>query len=107
MGLDDQAKKSRLIAVSPGRSVAREERGQFSMAFKSIAVFIDPTPAGQTRISYAVRMASRYGAHLIGIFVVPLVSGGSHSVAEHVVPVKTSASSFAFSTKETSTTALR
>jgi nucleotide-binding universal stress UspA family protein len=85
MGLDDQAKKSRLIAVSPGRSVAREERGQFSMAFKSIAVFIDPAPAGQAGISYAVRMASRYGAHLIGILMVPLVSGGSNSVAESFV----------------------
>jgi hypothetical protein len=52
------------------------------MAFKSI---IDPAPAGQARISYAVRMASRYGAHLIGIFMVPFVSGGSHSVAESFV----------------------
>jgi nucleotide-binding universal stress UspA family protein len=55
------------------------------MAFKSIAVFIDPTPAGEARTSYAVRMASRYGAHLIGIFMVPFVSGGSHSVAESFV----------------------
>ena len=55
------------------------------MALKSIAVFIDPAPAGQARISYAVRMASRYGAHLIGIFMVPFVSGGSHSVAESFV----------------------
>jgi nucleotide-binding universal stress UspA family protein len=30
-------------------------------------------------------MASRYGAHLIGIFMVPFVSGGSHSVAESFV----------------------
>ena len=55
------------------------------MAFKSIAVFIEPTPAGEARISYAVRMASRYGAHLIGIFLVPFVSVGSDSVAETFV----------------------
>jgi nucleotide-binding universal stress UspA family protein len=47
------------------------------MPFKSIAVFVDPSPAGEARISYAVRMASRHGAHLIGIFPVPLLSGGS------------------------------
>jgi nucleotide-binding universal stress UspA family protein len=47
------------------------------MPFKSIAVFVDPTPAGEARSVYAVRMASRYGAHLVGIFVVPSINGGS------------------------------
>jgi nucleotide-binding universal stress UspA family protein len=47
------------------------------MPFKSIAVFVDPTPAGKARSAYAVRMASRYGAHLVGIFVVPSINGGS------------------------------
>ena len=47
------------------------------MPFKSIAVFVDPTPAGEARSAYAVRMASRHGAHLVGIFVVPSISGGS------------------------------
>jgi nucleotide-binding universal stress UspA family protein len=47
------------------------------MPFKSIAVFVDPTPAGEARTAYAARMASRHGAHLIGIFVVPSISGGS------------------------------
>jgi len=47
------------------------------MPFKSIAVFVDPSPAGEARTSYAVRMAARHGAHLIGIFPVPSISGGS------------------------------
>ncbi len=47
------------------------------MPFKSIAVFVDPTPAGEARISYAAGIACRHGAHLIGIFVVPSIYGGS------------------------------
>ncbi|MGZ5870679.1 MAG: universal stress protein [Bradyrhizobium sp.] len=47
------------------------------MPFKSIAVFVDPTPAGEARTSYAARMACRHGAHLIGIFVVPPIFSGS------------------------------
>ena len=47
------------------------------MPFKSIAVFVDPSPAGEARTSYAVRMAFRHGAHLIGIFAVPSIWGGS------------------------------
>jgi len=47
------------------------------MAFKSIAVFVDPSPAGEARTSYAVKMASRHGAHLIGIFAVPTMWGDS------------------------------
>lgn len=49
----------------------------FSMPFKSIAVFVDPSPAGEARTSYAVRMAFRHGAHLIGIFAVPSISYSS------------------------------
>jgi nucleotide-binding universal stress UspA family protein len=47
------------------------------MAFRSIAVFVDPSPAGGARTSYAVKMASRHGAHLIGIFAVPTMWGNS------------------------------
>ena len=49
----------------------------FSMSFKSIAVFVDPSPAGEVRTSYAARMASRHGAHLIGVFAVPSISYSS------------------------------
>ncbi|WP_024921746.1 MULTISPECIES: universal stress protein [unclassified Afipia] len=41
------------------------------MALKNIAVFLDLTPAGRARAQYAVRLAFRHGAHLIGIFVPP------------------------------------
>jgi nucleotide-binding universal stress UspA family protein len=47
------------------------------MPYKSIAVFVDPSPAGEARASYAVGMAFRHGAHLIGIFTVPSIWGGS------------------------------
>jgi nucleotide-binding universal stress UspA family protein len=47
------------------------------MPFKSIAVFVDPSSAGEARTRYAVRMALRHGAHLIGIFAVPSMAGGS------------------------------
>ena len=47
------------------------------MPYKSIAVFVEPTPAGESRIAYAARMACRHGAHLIGIFMVPSIMGGS------------------------------
>lgn len=47
------------------------------MPFKSIAVFVDPTPDGEARTTYAARIACRHGAHLIGIFVVPSIYGGS------------------------------
>jgi nucleotide-binding universal stress UspA family protein len=47
------------------------------MAYKSIAVFLDSSPPGEARTGYAVKMASRHGAHLIGIFVAPPMFGGS------------------------------
>ncbi len=47
------------------------------MPFKSIAVFVDPTPSGESRISFAARLACAHGAHLIGIFVVPPIFNGS------------------------------
>jgi len=47
------------------------------MSFKSIAVFVDPSPAGEARTAYAGRMAFRHGAHLIGIFAVPSISCSS------------------------------
>lgn len=47
------------------------------MPYKSIAVFVDPSPAGEARASYAAAMACHHGAHLIGIFTVPSIWGGS------------------------------
>jgi nucleotide-binding universal stress UspA family protein len=47
------------------------------MPFKSIAVFVDPSPAGEARTAYAVRLASHHGAHLIGVLAVPSIWGGS------------------------------
>jgi hypothetical protein len=47
------------------------------MAFKSIAVFVDPLPAGASRTAYGIRMALRHGAHLVGIFAVPSISYSS------------------------------
>ena len=64
------------VAASP-RSARLATREGISMAFKSIAVFVDPSPAGEARTSYAVRMACRHGAHLIGIFAVPSIWGDS------------------------------
>ena len=47
------------------------------MPLKSIAVFVEPTPAGEARIAYAARLAQRHSAHLIGIFMVPSLHAGS------------------------------
>ncbi len=47
------------------------------MPLKSIAVFIEPTPSGEARIAYAARLAQRHAAHLIGLFTVPALFGGS------------------------------
>ena len=58
-----------------GRLELRREH--FSMPFKSIAIFLDPSPAGEARTSYAVRLACRHEAHLIGIFAVPPISCSS------------------------------
>lgn len=41
------------------------------MSLKNIAVFLDEPPAGSVRAGYAVRLALRYRAHLVGIFVTP------------------------------------
>lgn len=41
------------------------------MALKTIAVFVDPSPAGEARADYAVKLALRHRAHLVGVFVVP------------------------------------
>jgi nucleotide-binding universal stress UspA family protein len=65
-----------LITANP-RSRRLAARKELSMAFKSIAVFVDPSSAGEARTSYAARMALRHGAHLIGIFAVPSMWGGS------------------------------
>nr|WP_244646243.1 universal stress protein [Bradyrhizobium campsiandrae] len=43
-----------------------------AMPLKNIAVFVDVSRASLIRATYAVRLALRYHAHLVGIFVVPL-----------------------------------
>ncbi len=49
------------------------------MPLKTIAVFVDPSAIGEARTAYAVKLALRHGAHLIGIFAVPLGWDGSPS----------------------------
>ena len=49
------------------------------MPLRTLAVFIDPSAVGEARAAYAVRLASRHGSHLIGIFVVPMGWDGSSS----------------------------
>jgi nucleotide-binding universal stress UspA family protein len=49
------------------------------MPLKTIAVFIDPSAVGEARTEYAVKLAFRHRAHLIGIFLVPLGWDGSPS----------------------------
>ncbi|WP_298362067.1 universal stress protein [uncultured Bradyrhizobium sp.] len=41
------------------------------MAIKNIAVFVEPSRTGAARARYAVELARRHGAHLIGIFAAP------------------------------------
>lgn len=64
------------IVVGPRSARLLAPEG-IALAFRSIAVFVDPSPAGEARTSYAVRMACRHGAHLIGIFAVPPTWGDS------------------------------
>lgn len=49
------------------------------MLLKTIAVFVDPSAVGEARAAYAVKLAFRHRAHLIGIFAAPLTWGGSSS----------------------------
>jgi nucleotide-binding universal stress UspA family protein len=49
------------------------------MPLKTIAVFVEPSTVGETRAAYAVKLAFRHQAHLIGIFVVPMGWDGSPS----------------------------
>ena len=41
------------------------------MFLKNVVVFVDPSPAGEARTRYAVKLCLRHGARLIGIFVAP------------------------------------
>ena len=41
------------------------------MALKSLVVFIEPSSIGDLRVRYAVELARRHRAHLIGVFVQP------------------------------------
>ncbi len=49
------------------------------MPLKTIAVFVDASTAGEARAAYAVKLALRHGAHLIGVFVVPMGWDGNPS----------------------------
>lgn len=51
------------------------------MALKTIAVFVDPSAVGEARAAYAVKLAFRHRAHLIGIFAVPSGWDGSPSAS--------------------------
>ncbi|MGA0565148.1 universal stress protein [Ancylobacter sp. VNQ12] len=41
------------------------------MAIRTIAVLIDTSPAYETRIAYAISLAARHDAHLVGILLLP------------------------------------
>ena len=80
------------------------------MALKSLVVFVEPSSIGDTRVRYAVELARRHRAHLIGVFVQPkawdtqrsdeFIRGADairkmmarHEVAEHDVLVSAEAS---------------
>lgn len=47
------------------------------MDIKTIAVLIDTSPSRETRRDYAIHLARRHGAHLIGIFLLPADIAGS------------------------------
>ena len=51
------------------------------MSLGTIAVFFDSSSAGEKRADYAVELAFRHRAHLIGIFVLPLGWDGNSSEA--------------------------
>jgi nucleotide-binding universal stress UspA family protein len=53
--------------------------GEFSVPLRTIAVFFDPSPAGEARADYAVKLAFRHRAHLVGIFVAPFGWDGNPS----------------------------
>jgi nucleotide-binding universal stress UspA family protein len=75
-----------MVSMGPGKSpvclswrkvdCAATKEGT-SMPIKNLAAFLDPSPSGEARAEYAVKLALRHGAHLIGIFVVP--TGWDHS----------------------------
>lgn len=51
------------------------------MPLKTIAVFVDPSAVGEARTAYAVKLAFRHRAHLIGIFAVPSGWDGNPSAS--------------------------
>lgn len=59
--------------------VAGCDKRELSVPPKTIAVFIDPSPVGEERVAYAVKLAFRHRAHLIGVFVVPFGWDGNPS----------------------------
>lgn len=41
------------------------------MSVKDLVVYVDPSPAGAARTRLAIKVAQRFGAHLVGLYVVP------------------------------------
>lgn len=46
------------------------------MPLKTIVVFVDFSAAGEARTRYAVKLARRHAAHLIGVFIASVDAGG-------------------------------
>jgi nucleotide-binding universal stress UspA family protein len=57
------------MRLATGARHAEERMG--TMAIKSLIVFVDPSPGGEARTRYAVRLAAEHDAHLIGVFITP------------------------------------
>ena len=53
------------------------------MALKSLVVFVDPTPQGEARARYAIKLAVQHDAHLIGVFI--SAAGWSRNAADGFV----------------------
>ncbi len=51
------------------------------MDIKTIAVLIDTSPSRETRMDYAINLARRHDAHLIGIFLLPPDISGRAAVS--------------------------
>jgi hypothetical protein len=56
------------------------------MALKSLIVFVDPSPGGDARTRYAVRLAAEHDAHLIGVFIA-LIRRRMHPTANSQAPM--------------------
>ncbi|MBC7583268.1 MAG: hypothetical protein H7316_05910, partial [Tardiphaga sp.] len=54
-------------AGEAGAGALRRKRN--AMALKSLVVFVDPTPQGEARARYTIKLAVQHQAHLIGVFI--------------------------------------